>query len=147
MKLWDVARGQEKLTLKGHGADILSVAFSSDGRTLASGSKDRTVKLWDVVSGHEKGTLKGHMGKVTSVSFSDDGQILASGSADKTVRLWEVDMGRELRTLKPPDPPYPVGPRSSLMITSPDVPRSRQTFRHDDRLIRRLVKTATRRPL
>jgi WD40 repeat protein len=66
----------------------LSVAFSSDGTTLASGSADNTVKLWDVRSGQEVATLKGHASSVWSVAFSSDGKTLASGCDDKTVKLW-----------------------------------------------------------
>jgi len=70
-------------TLSGHGAEVNSVAFSPDGKTLASGSHDNTIKLWDVASGTNTQTLSGH-GGVYSVAFSPDGKMLASGSYDKT---------------------------------------------------------------
>jgi WD40 repeat protein len=69
---------------------VFSVAFSPDGKLLASGSEDDTVKLWDVASGRELQTLRGHAGNVSSVAFSPDGKLLASGSSDGIIRLWGV---------------------------------------------------------
>ena len=83
----------------GHSFVVNSVAFSPDGRTLASGSTDTTIKLWEVTSGRELRTLARHSQEVTSVTFSPDGRTLASGSSDQTVKLWDVASGRELRAL------------------------------------------------
>jgi WD40 repeat protein len=76
------------------------VAFSPDGRLLASGSTgQQMIKLWDVASGREVRTLKGHTDWVWSVAFSPDGRLLASSSYDWTVKLWEVASGSLVRTL------------------------------------------------
>lgn len=69
---------------------VLSVAFSPDGRTIAGGSCDKTIKLWDMSTKQEISTLTGHSDWVNSVAFSPDGQTLASGSFDKTIKIWRV---------------------------------------------------------
>jgi WD40 repeat protein len=101
------AQKPELVVQTGHSNGVGSVAFSPDGKTLASGSADHTIKLWDVTSGTELRTLIGHSETVTSVAFSPDGKILASGSFDHMVKLWDVSTGTPLRTLTVGHP-YPV---------------------------------------
>ena len=86
-------------TLTGHSDYVPSITFSPDGRTLASGSHDKTIKLWDVHSQREIATLTGHSDIVISVAFSPDGRTLASGSSDNTIKLWDVHSQREIATL------------------------------------------------
>ncbi len=90
----------ELATLKGHTGTVSSVAFSSDGKTLATGSVDNTVKLWDVASRQELATLKGHTRVVQSVAFSSDDKTLATGSDDGTLKLWDVASRQQLATFK-----------------------------------------------
>ncbi|NWJ96398.1 MAG: hypothetical protein HXX20_11505 [Chloroflexi bacterium] len=86
--------------LRGHSASVNSVAFSPDGKTLASGSLDKTIILWDVTTHNQLATLKGHSDSVYSVAFSPDGKTLASGSVDNTIILWDVTTHNQLATLK-----------------------------------------------
>ncbi|TDU73488.1 trypsin-like peptidase domain-containing protein [Streptomyces sp. KS 21] len=91
-----------------HADPVLSVAFSPDGNTLATGSRDDTVRLWNVATGKTPTPLTGHKYEVTSVAFSPDGNTLATSSNDDTVRLWDVATGKTLKTLPHGDPVYEV---------------------------------------
>ncbi|MEH2107402.1 serine/threonine-protein kinase [Nostoc sp.] len=86
--------------LNGHSSDVNSVAFSSDGTTLASASDDQTIKLWNLASRQEIRTLEGHSNWIWTVAFSPDNKTLASGSADKTIKLWNLETGKLIRTLQ-----------------------------------------------
>ena len=87
--IYDAHTGEELALLAGHVGWVLSVSFSPDGATLASGSGDHTARLWAANTGEPLRTLTGHMEWVTGVSFSPDGSTVASGSREGTVLLWE----------------------------------------------------------
>jgi WD40 repeat protein len=94
IRLWDVATRQPiGSPLTGHKAAVWSLAFSPDGKTLASASQDSTVILWDVAA-HQPITppLKGHADMAVSVAFSPDGRTVASGSKDTNIILWDVSL-------------------------------------------------------
>jgi WD40 repeat protein/serine/threonine protein kinase len=107
VKVWDAQTGQELLSLKGHTWGLESVAFSPDGKRLASGTQQLLgeprpgeVKVWDAQTGQELLSLKGHLGQINSVGFSPDGKRLASAGRDRIVRVWDAQTGQELLTYK-----------------------------------------------
>jgi hypothetical protein len=94
VRLWDAKSGEGLGALKVPEGWVSSVAFSPDGRQIATGNVSGTVRLWDARNGAAiGGPLKGHEGWVSSVAFSPDGRQIASGSSDRTVRLWDARSG------------------------------------------------------
>jgi DNA-binding beta-propeller fold protein YncE len=95
---WELA--SETLTLKGHTDQVYSVAFSPDGKQIASGSADETVRIWNAETGQELHKFAEHEATVSSVSFSPDGKRIVSGSSDMMVKVWDAESGKETLTFK-----------------------------------------------
>jgi WD40 repeat protein len=99
IRVHDFHNGEVVALLNGHTNVVNSLAFSRDGRYIASGSSDGTVRVWDVDARKSVFSLSGHQDAVEAVAFSPDGQRLVSGSRDKTLRLWELSSGKLLKEM------------------------------------------------
>jgi WD40 repeat protein len=100
IQVWDASYLSNIGTIRGHHGQVTSIAFTSDGSQIVSGSKDGTVRIGPVASSEEQHTpIPGHDAHVTQVVFSSDGSRLLSGSDDKTVRIWDGLTCKELAVL------------------------------------------------
>jgi WD40 repeat protein len=78
-----------------HEDRVKAVAFSPDGRRIASGARDRAIHVWDAESGQELACLRRHQDDVNCMEFSPDGRRLVSGGNDRTLRLWDTQTGED----------------------------------------------------
>jgi WD40 repeat protein len=104
VRLWDVTAGREWAPFGGHADAVTCVALSADGRTLVSGSKDRTVRIWDVATSKELRVYRGHGAAVSAVALAPDSKAVLSGDEASVVHLWDPATGKQLRC-------FPLVPR------------------------------------
>lgn len=118
-------------TLVGHSWQVYSVEFSSDGKFVASGSFDRSVRLWNVATGREERAFLGHTKRIRTVTFSPDGGVLASGAWDNTVRLWDLETGAVRATLVGCALPNQVvfSPDGTIVAAASTCPDGRMSLR------------------
>ncbi|HZM99569.1 MAG TPA: WD40 repeat domain-containing protein, partial [Pyrinomonadaceae bacterium] len=90
IRFWDVASGREIGAIRGHGRGVSKVAFSRDGKVLASAATDNSIKIWDAATRNELRTLTGHTSNIESMDFSPDGRLLASAGEDGSTFLWDT---------------------------------------------------------
>ena len=90
---------RERAVLRGHTGPVWSVAFAPDGRTVATGSDDASLRFWDAATGRQEGELSGYGSAVLAVAFAHSGKFLVSGGRDGAIRLWDAVDWRELRWL------------------------------------------------
>src|SRR5262249_10019409 len=98
--VFDASTGKALYSLDGHASVVFSLAFSSDGKLLASGGGDTKIMLWDAASGKLLKTMAGHTGLVRMVRFSPNGKLLVSGGGKNETKIWSVNTGELLVTLQ-----------------------------------------------
>jgi len=98
--MWDTSTGEAGPVMRGHVHEVYAVAFSPDGRYLASGARDQTIGIWDAKTGQQITMLRGHGQWVTGLAFSPDSTRLVSSSWFKTLKLWDTRTWQEVATLR-----------------------------------------------
>lgn len=100
--IFDATTGAKRGSLEGHRDYVYHVAFSDDGKRLASCGYDKLIRVWDTTTGKATGVLKEHTEAVYAVAFSSDGKLLASAAADRSVKIWDLESGTRLYTITDP---------------------------------------------
>ena len=92
------AQKPDRVFENGHTSAVTALAFTADGRWIASGGQDKTIRIWEIATGREQRILTGHTNAITALAFSPNGQELASSSEDGTVRMWDPATGTSSAT-------------------------------------------------
>jgi WD40 repeat protein len=96
ISIWDAKTGKLVTNLKGHTEGVCCLAFTLDGTTLISGSRDHSIRIWNTTTWQQIAVLTGHTGPIFGIAISPNGRILASSSPDKTARLWNLENGQPI---------------------------------------------------
>jgi WD40 repeat protein len=109
VSLWEVSTGKAIRRWSGDAEAVWALAWSPDGKTLASGGADKCIHLWDPQTGKETGKFAGPANTVLGVAFAPDGKTLASADRDRTVRLWDLAAKKQTQSWRVPEPPQSAG--------------------------------------
>jgi WD40 repeat protein len=133
-----VSMGNNLSGLLRHSKAVYAVAYSPDGKQIASGSEDKTIKIWDAETGHLIKTLSGHEGAVRSVVYGSNGKAIVSGSVDQTIRVWYTDNDWPVLTLSVEQEVGPIsfsGSRYTYRYTTKNGAVNSVSLSPDDRFI------------
>jgi WD40 repeat protein len=100
-RIYNAQSGKLLAVLRGHKKNVEGIAFSPNGRFLATASYDTTARIWDVASARTVHVLRGHHDAIIGIAYSPDGTRIATGSTDGTAKVWDADSGKIIRTIDP----------------------------------------------
>jgi WD40 repeat protein len=103
LQLWDIEGNKSLRTFEGHAGRAVGIAFSRDGRMLATGGRDTTVRVWEVATGAERCRFTGHKSAVDTVAFAPDCSAVAAASSEAPIYIWQV-FGESHQSVREPEP-------------------------------------------
>jgi hypothetical protein len=115
LTLWEPATGAKLRQLRGHNGNVSALVFAPDGKSLATGGDDGTVRLWDLATSKDK-IVAGKLRKITALAFASDGRTLAAADEDRVLRFWDMATGKEFRRVER----SPYQGRIEAIVFSPD---------------------------